>query len=674
LTVHLDVEDGPEAVRLAEDLSSYLSRMSGGDVTVTRGAPAGGGPPVLWVSTTQQARDLAGHVGGAGYALKATTHEGRTAYVLAADNIHALAHGVYGTLELFGTRFFHPLQEFVPAPGPLFLPRQLDLHRAPAVALRGQHEHLLHPIEYNLSLNGTGPQALQEAKKLVDWVVKSGSNHLQWTLLETVDLATWTPHANAIIDYAHGRGVTVAADIQIWGGSSLQRAYVLLRSRDNWEQQMEDALNAVMAAQFDDWDLSTGEFTAVGPDEIIAWFNHAVNLIKSRNPGARVSTHNHVGNFPQLWMQYQGQDVHYYHLSQFADPRLENLVHTVYFFDLYRDWATYNHPNFFHQREFLLNRLGQQETLYFPESAYWIASDVDVPLFLPEYIHSRWLDIHNLTADIRQRGLPQLKGHVLFSSGKEWNYWLTDYLVGRMLWEPDAGLPHFIQHYTDIFGSCAPAAQQAFMEYVTLQGSVLFDQRLVGYLAGEDAVVDVGRVADHVTRPIRLPYEEVYAMTPEQRAGFVGTVLEPLERFNADSRRLLGTFQDLCSRSDAALRPWCAELVDALEITVLRGEHSALLYRAITDTATGAQNSDRLLADATSRRDAAAEVMARREAAYRFDVERLTGVYENPTNYGFGYLRQAHLLCFWRRQEIQATEFLLRGVPVDVFALPTCLE
>ena len=71
---------------------------------------------------------------------------------------------------------------------------------------------------------------------------------------------------------------------------------------------------------------------------------------------------------------------------------------------------------------------------YFPESAYWISADIDVPAFLPEFLYARWLDIHRLAPSCADAGLPPLDGHVTFTSGHEWGYWLTDYLVAKMLW------------------------------------------------------------------------------------------------------------------------------------------------------------------------------------------------------------------------------------------------
>ena len=86
-----------------------------------------------------------------------------------------------------------------------------------------------------------------------------------------------------------------------------------------------------------------------------------------------------------------GQTVFYYHLPQYADLRLGQTVHTLFFFDLYRDWATYAHPNFLLQHDYILEELPTRRVKYFPESAYWISADIDVPLFLPEYLYARWL-------------------------------------------------------------------------------------------------------------------------------------------------------------------------------------------------------------------------------------------------------------------------------------------
>src|SRR5262249_45248982 len=132
----------------------------------------------------------------------------------------------YALLDALGIRFFHPKQELVPTlPGPRF-PAALDVTRAPWVKVRGLQFHTLHPIEYFDVFNQPGDANLADAQRVIDWLVKTGQNHLQWVLLSTVDFDAWAPHAQAILDYAHARNVTVAAVVQTWGGSSLQNNYV----------------------------------------------------------------------------------------------------------------------------------------------------------------------------------------------------------------------------------------------------------------------------------------------------------------------------------------------------------------------------------------------------------------------------------------------------------------
>lgn len=45
--------------------------------------------------------------------------------------------------------------------------------------------------------------------------MKTGQNHLQWFLMNSIPVAEWRPHAQKIIEYARARGVTVGAIMQL---------------------------------------------------------------------------------------------------------------------------------------------------------------------------------------------------------------------------------------------------------------------------------------------------------------------------------------------------------------------------------------------------------------------------------------------------------------------------
>ncbi|MFN7133507.1 MAG: hypothetical protein ACK4N5_15630, partial [Myxococcales bacterium] len=381
-----------------------------------------------------------------------------------------------------------------------------------------------------------------------------------------------------------------------------------------------------------------------------------------------------VGNYPNLYLQHDGKTVYFYHLPAYADRRLINNVHTVYLFDLYREGGMYAHENFHHQREYLFSQLPHRKVRYLPESAYWCSSDIDVPAFLPEYLNSRWIDIHNLHRDTRAKGLPPLEGHVMFSSGHEWGYWLTDYLAAKMMWEPEKQLSQFVRHYAGAFGACESRVTSLLTDFIALQTEYLFEKKLVAYLSGEDQHVDFGSHTGFITHPPRPPFIDVLRKNSEELRAFEQTDIAALETVDRRASELLKGVQEVCASAPAQAKSWCAELEDGVEIIALRMRHTALLYRAIVASARRSADAERFLTESDAVVEQAKQVVTRRAAHYRFPLERLTGAYENPTVYKFGYLRQAHTLCMWTRRRLEAAEVMRTRNPPDWLALPSCLE
>lgn len=668
-SVRVFVDDAvPDQVRA--DLRSYLSRLWRTDVPVAPGPEAPGGDAIV-VSLRPEV--------ASGYAIVRADEGGRKRIVVSAAATGDLVAGAYALLEELGIRFFHPMEELVPAfDGPRF-PRTLDVHRSPMVKTRGLQVHLLHPLEYLGTLQLASDEHFEEAKRLVDWLVKTGQNHLQWPLLGSLDWPTFAAHARRIADYAHARGVTVGCSINLSGKASLQRNYVLVRDEAKYDEEIAAGLARAMEVPWDDVELALGEFLASDPERLLAWLDAAVSHLGTIAPEARVSVQNHVGNYPNLYSDFRGvPNTYFYHVPRYADPRLGQTVHTLFWFDLYRPGGMYQHPDFSIQREFILEELAnsQRRIRYFPESAYWIATDIDVPVFLPEFVESRWTDIHGLSADVRARGLRPLDGHVMFSSGHEWGYWLTDYLAAKMLWEPDAPLERFVDHYAAAYGSCAAPVGASLSRFIALQRTYLFEKKLVPYVSGEDNAVDLGALAGYVIREPRKKFDDLVLATEPERAAFEASVLGDLTTMAEEILPLEEDTAARCRGSDAALVPWCLELRDGMRIVRMRLEHTLLLYRAVLAHARGdAGAAATRLREAIAKTDEAKAVIEEREKHYRFDLERLTGAYDNPTIYRFGYLRQAHTQCLWRRQEEQARriveENLIGSAPTG---LPSCLD
>jgi hypothetical protein len=673
--VYVDASD-PLLDPVRADLASYLGTMWGSPVSVATAAPDGSRRASIWLSTSASARTLLGTSLLDGYAIRRIDAGGKTTLLVYAPDVVNLATGAYALLEELGARFFHPKQELVPRLGAPRLPHAIDVSRHPLAATRGLQPHTLHPIEYFATFMDPSDENLADAKRFVDWLVKTGQNYMQWPLLSTVDWASWQPYAASILAYAHSRGVQIGAQPEVWGGAALQNNYVLVSDANDWATEMRAGLDRLLQLPWDRVVLALGEFTATDPGSVIEWLDYATEYITSENPNVLVDVQNHVGNYPQLWVPYDGQTFFYYHLFGFCDLRLGQSVHTLSLFDLYRDWATYAHPNFHLQHDYLLSELASSRRAgYFPESAYWISADIDVPAFLPETLYSRWLDIHTLSQEIAQKGLPALDHHIQFTSGHEWGFWLTDYLVAKMLWQPDASLDTSLQSYTSAFGNCASDVDTALSSYISLQTSFIFDQRLLPYIQGENETVDLGYLAGLETHPRRVEFEQLLTMTETERSAFQVSVVQALESFASQSQPIEDAIAARCRGSDATLAPWCDELQDGISIVTLRAQHAATLYRAMLDYVHGdATDAATLVTQAAQITTQAAAVVAHRESQYRFDLQRVTGQYQNPTVYGFGYLRQAHTLCYWHRREEQVTYILQNGGPEGQSSLPSCAD
>lgn len=675
--VYLDASD-PLLSPLQADLASYLGTMWGAPVTVTAGPPDSTKPVALWLSTGSAAAAVLGAApAGSGYAIKRVDSATGTQLVVYAADAADLVAGGYAMLEELGARFFHPKQELVPTLGVARLPHAIDVWRTPITNRRGLQPHTLHPIEYFHTFMEPSAANLADAKLYVDWLVKTGQNYMQWPLLSTVDWASWLPHAQAILDYAHARGVRVGAVPEIWGGSSLQNNYVLVsdatETTQKWQAEIGAGLDQLLQLPWDLVELTMGELVACDPQSMIDWLNYATSYILQKAPNILVNAENHVGNYAQLWVPYDGKTVFFYHLPQYCDIRLGQNVHTLSIFDLYRDWATYGHPNFFLQHDYILQEIDARRVSYFPESAYWISADIDVPLFLPEHLYARWLDIHTLSAELADDRLPALDGHVMFSSGHEWGYWLTDYLTAKMLWSASDPLGTFVDEYAAAYGSCASDVSSDLSAFIQLQTTYLFDQRLLAYVQGENATVDEGYLAGLQTHPQRVEFEQLLTMTLAELAQLETSVVDALETFASDIQPIEDSVAARCRGADATIAPWCDELWDGVEIVRLRAQHAALLYRAVL-AYVGGQDGTSLLTQAQQVTATATQVVARREAQYRFDVGVLTGQYQNATIYPYGYLRQAHTLCYWSRREEQVSFLMQNGVPEGIISLPNCQD
>lgn len=590
----------------------------------------------------------------------------RVIEVQAGDPLGA-QYGLTAALESMDFRFVHPHATY--APVALSLPEKDDhfgvLHE-PQIARRGLHLHTLHPTDGMMDFWEPDPDGLERAKRVVDWTVRNRGNHLQWVALDDIqegDAEAWRDHTREIVDYAHRRGLTTGLGIQLFGSSNLQQAWDLVDDPGDpvrEREQMDERLAVVGDLGFDVLNLSFGEFFAEEPEVFVDAAERAYDAIQAHAGPVEVPAVVHVGNYDDLRVQWQGEELLYYFLAAETGRDIVPWIHSVMYYNLFEDaGGAYLHESFDEHRAFLLEALSAGEPVgYFPETAYWVAFDINVPTWLPVYVRSRWTDLDR----IRDAG-PQVQDHVIFSSGWEWGYWQNDYATLRASYElPD----RYEALYDDLFepyGAEGVALARAATTLADRQHDALIDQRLAAYLAGREAVIDLGDNLGIISQPDRPSFDEVAAFTPDEAAAF-DQVLAGLASLSVDTREILVDLE-----AAAIETRFAAEMVDGAEVDALRTEFAHAVFSAALAHGSGADAQPHLLA-ARAARDAAVDVVARRHAAlWDPDPGRLVAADRpNATVYAFGYLARADELCFWERELVQV-ENLVNGATAPV---PPC--
>lgn len=577
-------------------------------------------------------------------------------------------YGLASLLEDLGYRFWHPNATYLPA---TLAPVEVDsTPQAPKMKRRGIHLHTLHPIE--------GLEAMwhQEdptrGRHIMDWVIKNGGNHLQWVALDDIindsgRRAAWQTVTRDHLSYAHARGLTAGLGIQLFGSGNLQLAFDLVDSPGIDEaSQIRDRLQMITEdLPWDVLNLSFGEFSGAEPEKFIASTNLAYAEMQAQLPGVDVPATIHVGNFEDLRVTYQGQELLYYFLVQFADPGIRPWIHTVMYYNLFDDaGGAYLHEEFDEHRAFLLDHLQADKPIgYFPESAYWVAFDNPVPLYLPLYLKSRHVDF----AEIEAAAPGKLQDHVLFSSGWEWGYWQQDVATLRYAWGKDAAWDDSLRFYFSPLGEPGAQTAAAAAALGELQYEALIGKRLAAWLAGRDAVMDIGDSAGILSQPRRPTIDEMLAFTPEQRAAFEVEVLIPLAQHAADVRAL--ALPELTDDLDPTARRAMAEVADGIAVDASRASFAVSLWSSVMLAAAGEDPSNAIAA-AEAELEVARGIVARRHADFHDPNPLWTAEsWDNATIYDYGYLAQSHQLCFWERERVQVRNKLLG----ESGSIPTCV-
>jgi hypothetical protein len=593
----------------------------------------------------------------ASYSWKSKREGGTITLKLVAVSPDGVAAGLYGLMqEKLGCRFYHPRETIVPSLNNWPLPERFTFAGKPRFEKRGFHLHTQHPIELTEQLsNPQQPNAFEDVKSYIDWLARNGQNTFQFFLLREVDRKNWPAYARRIVEYAHSRGIRCGVEISL---SMIQQqafqAITLLRLYPSYQRQVDETLAWLFQAPWDyvSLDVTLGEHLPF-LDKLLPDVQMHIEQQVEKRYGARLMYATHV------ICSKNGAKV--------RRPKLPNsgiMIHTVMCYSASEAKApVYGNQNQRFMLEAAIAESKRRETWYWPESSYWVGFDSSVPLLLLPYLDARWSDINTMA------GLG-VSGHLTFSSGWEWGYWLTDWSIARWSWQlkdngrirPASALSRLEELTGD--GELRRLMKQA----LALQNKYLKDKELLRFMA---ALTPFSELPHPFDKPFQPEPKFSYAWllneaTPLEASRALARPIADLEKYAVrmgDIVNQLGMRIEYlygAGHIEESRFKLMAELERGLRVTSLRASHRALTLRALlskrgehSGSIDHSRYSEPLLEKAMQVRRQAQLLVQLQEAGYRYPVDQVARRRTSMTAYPFGYLYPASKLFFWEREEEQ---------------------
>ena len=591
------------------------------------------------------------------------------------------AYGLYQIASDLGIRFIHPEETFVPLELEGRLPwkytGKLDV---PDFRLRGFHEHTQHPIVMSDFLLRTDDGSFRGyVSNYLRWLFRNRQNVLTFHLLKTVDLDSWLPYITDIREEASRYGIKLGPFLSF--SDQQQNCFKLLDETALDDEgnplaegtQIAAGIDRLMAAGFDLLGIQIGssEFTKPGDDIVVERLNSLVAHLRDNHPTVE----------PFAWVHITcsletDNGGYFYHLPLKADLDLGAFVHTTMFYSADHPAPVYDCADFTHQQEFMTKADGLRKQVFFPESAWWLGFDNNLPLALPITGWSRQHDV--------QEVLPghDIDGHVTFTTGREWGYWQYDHYLTQLTWNSDFTWNGYLDWTAPVFGTGGPDLVELLKVWTEKQVEFIYQTNplIIFYLSGELQQDEVGAQAGILARRPKIAYKTVLEMGDDEYDSWQENDYALLQKMLDQFSLVLTNLPDVSTSEHTSTYD---ELTDSLWLFVQRIEHALAIYGAVEAArpyyleqqraaaadpveepdvqikATASAKAFALLADA---RVISAKVVQRLQAAedrYRYPVELLARAKpESLTAYKFGYLEQTSSGHFWTRRDDQLDSFL----------------
>lgn len=638
---------GPGLLRAAADLQDALALITG--VTRKPGEPAGLAVSVL----------LDDRVGGKEqcYRIEKSSDEngGPGLEIHAASELGAM-YGIYRVLADLGVLYIHPEETYFPFDPDARLPwHYQDEVECPGFDLRGFHEHTQHPIVMSDFLLRTDRADFGDyLDRYLRWMARNRQNLFSFHMLKTVDRVKWLPRIAEVIDEAHIYGIRVGMVIGFV--DQQQNAFKLIVDDGrplSDEERIRAGLDELVPAGFDflSFQIGSSEFTKPPDQDVISWLNTATAHLQARGVDAYTWIHT-------TCTVLDDRGGYFFHLPLQADPAMGALVHTTMFYTLEHPAPVYDCEDFTHQIGFMDQADGQREMIFFPETAWWLGFDNNLPLILPITGWSREYDIREAAAGY------DLNGHITFTSGREWTYWQYDHYLTRATWDRDFSWDQYLDWIKPAFGRHGGEAVSALRKFTELQRKHFYEENplIYFYLAGELPQDEIGAQAGILARRPKLAFQEVVNFSQREFGDWRVADYLMIESMRGQYRQVVkGMPRKLGSGSALSVKLY-EELYNSIWVFQKRVEHAYVLYTGVIAVRDGDESLAReKLAEARAVSAEVTEVLLGMEKNYRYPVELLCR--EKPgslTSYKYGYLYETSTGYFWTRRDDQLETLIQR--------------
>lgn len=616
-------------------------------------------------------------LGAEGYTLaKQDFGQGRSGLRVTAATPVGAMYGVYEVIGALGVRYYHPERAFIPSdPTRAALPEVTEGPRQPAFATRGFHEHTQHPIiASDILLRPGDDQRRAFASNLVRWLARNRQNTLSFHMLNTLDMDAWLPYIKGIAEEADGWGVEVGATLSF--ADQQQNNYKLISAEGQQAApQIQQNLRRILAEgglDFITVQIGTSEFTKPGDDEMLGWIEEANTLRKAEFPNTDLRVWIH----PPCDLEADSEGL-FFHLPERSSADVALMVHTTMFYTGEHPAPVYGCQDFKHQAALLDRTTGKRELLWYPETAWWLGFDNNMPLTLPITGWSRQYDIQEILSK------REVSGHVTFTTGREWAYWQYDHHLTQITWDASFGWDRYLDWIAPMYGANGAKVAEVLKAWTALQVDDFYTKNplIYFYLSGELTQDEVGERAGVLARRPKVAYDRVVKMTDAEFTAWkrddFDMLVAMVPRYKAELDKLPEGPGEGATAEQAALH---LEVRTALVLYVKRIEHAIALYSGVQEARKwaleqqaardGEREPDTTIRDAAklkwqehleAARAISAEVktlIGAVEANYRYPLDLL--IQDKPeslTAYPFGYLKETHEAFFWTRRDEQLDVF-----------------